>query len=321
MSEYDASKVGEETGDAAFTRTGPYGASYEPTYSGATSFLRCRYTRNLDDIDVAVSGVPFDLATTGRPGARLGPRAIRTASTNLAWDQPQGWDFNPLDRLKVADWGDCTFDPGQPATWIDKLEAHAREILATGTAMLTLGGDHFITYPMLKAHAAQHGPLSLIHFDAHSDTWEDTEGRIDHGTMFFHAKEQRLIVPERSIQIGLRTHNPKTHGFNIIGAPEACASAPADIAAKIKAVVGDAPAYLTFDIDCLDPAYAPGTGTPCVGGLTTRQALDILRGLEGINLAGMDVVEVAPAYDVSEITALAGASIAYQMLALFASRP
>ncbi len=321
MTEYDASKIGEEKGDSAFQRTSPYGGSYEPTYSGATSFLRCQYTRDLAEMDVAVSGVPFDLATTGRPGARLGPRAIRTASSNLAWDWPQGWDFNPLDRLKVADWGDCVFDPGLPDTWIERLEAHASDILATDTAMLTLGGDHFITYPLLKAHAAKHGPLSLIHFDAHSDTWDDTPGRIDHGTMFFHAKEQGLIVPERSIQIGLRTHNPETQGFHIIEAREACRATPEDIAQKIKTTVGTHPVYLTFDIDCLDPAYAPGTGTPCAGGLTTRQALDILRGLEGINLIGMDVVEVAPAYDVSEITALAAATIAYQFLSLYAARP
>jgi agmatinase len=319
MAEYDASQIGEETGDTAFMRQSPYGGSYEATYSGATSFLRCQYTRNLNDMDVAVSGVPFDLATTGRPGARLGPRAVRTASTNLAWDWPQGWNFNPLDKLKVADWGDCTFDPGQPDIWIEKLEEHASNILATDTAMLTLGGDHFITYPMLKAHAAKHGPLSLIHFDAHSDTWDDTPGRIDHGTMFFHAKEQGLIVPERSAQIGLRTRNPKTHGFNIIEAPEACRATPQDISTQIKSIVGDEPTYLTFDIDCLDPAYAPGTGTPCSGGLTTRQALDILCSLRGINLVGMDVVEVAPAYDVSEITALAGATIAYQLLALYAA--
>ncbi len=321
MADYDPSQVGEGKGDAAFTRSSPKGGSYEAVYAGATSFLRCQYTRDLSDFDVAVSGVPFDLATTGRPGARLGPRAIREASTNLAWDWPQGWGFNPLDRLSVADWGDCVFDPGQPEIWVERLEAHARDILATETAMLTMGGDHFITYPMLKAHAAKHGPLSLIHFDAHSDTWEDSEGRIDHGTMFWHAKEQGLIVPERSSQVGLRTHNPDTHGFNILGAAEVCRTDASAITAQIKNTVGAHPVYLTFDIDCLDPAYAPGTGTPCAGGLTTRHALDILRGLEGVNLIGMDVVEVAPAYDVSEITALAGATIAYQLLALYAARP
>jgi len=321
MADYDPSQIGDEPGDAAFTRTSPYGGSYEATYAGATSFLRCQYTRDLKGFDVAVSGVPFDLATTGRPGARLGPRAVRQASVNLAWDQPQGWDFNPLDQLKIADWGDCVFDPGRPETWIERLEGHAADILASDTAMLTIGGDHFISFPMIKAHAAKYGPLSLIHFDAHSDTWEDAEGRIDHGTMFYHAKEQGLIVPERSIQVGLRTHNPKSHGFNILDAAETCRSDAQTIADQIKKAVGTNPAYLTFDIDCLDPAYAPGTGTPCVGGLTTRHALDILRGLEGINLIGMDVVEVAPAYDIGEITALAGASIAYQLLAIYASRP
>lgn len=320
MSEYDASKVGEEKGDAAFLRKSPYGASYEPTYSGALSFLRTAYTRELKDFDVAVTGVPFDLATTGRSGARMGPRAVRAASTNLAWDWPQGWDFNPLDRLAIADAGDCVFDPGKPETWVAKIEEHAATILETETAMLTLGGDHFITYPLLRAHAAKHGPLSLIHFDAHSDTWEDEEGRIDHGTMFYHAKKKGLIVPERSIQLGLRTHNAKTHGFNIIRAPELCRMSAEDIAAEVKRAVGDHACYLTFDIDCLDPAYAPGTGTPCAGGSTTRHALDILRALDGINVIGMDVVEVAPSYDVSEITSLAAASIAFQMLALYASK-
>lgn len=320
MSDYDASQVGQEKGDAAFMRERPYGASYEPTYSGALSFLRTRYTRDLTGADIAVTGIPFDLATTGRSGARFGPRGIRAASTNLAWDWPQGWDFNPLDKLAVVDAGDCVFDPGRPESWLEKMEEHARAILAEDTAMLTLGGDHFITYPLIRAHAAKYGPLSLIHFDAHSDTWEDEEGRIDHGTMFYHAKEQGLIVPERSIQLGLRTHNSKTHGFNMIRAPEFCRMEPDAIAKAVKEKVGDHPAYLTFDIDCLDPVYAPGTGTPCAGGPTTRQVLDVLRALEGVNIIGMDVVEVAPIYDVSEITSLAAATIAYQMLALYAAK-
>jgi agmatinase len=187
--------------------------------------------------------------------------------------------------------------------------------------LLALGGDHFIAYPLLKAHAKKHGaPLSLIHFDAHSDTWSDEVDRIDHGTMFFHAAKEGLVDPGSSAQVGLRTTNPDTMGFNVLDAPWVHENGIDAVVAKIRAVVGNKPAYLTFDIDCLDPSYAPGTGTPVCGGLTSHQAIEILRGLVGINLVGMDMVEVAPAYDVGEITALAAAALAMEMLYLYASR-
>ena len=187
--------------------------------------------------------------------------------------------------------------------------------------MLALGGDHFVTYPLLKACAAKHGSLSLIHFDAHSDTWEDEDGRIDHGTMFWHAARDGTVDPSRSIQLGMRTHNDSDHGFNVHDADWLHDHSAEEVAARIREVVGDNPCYLTFDIDALDPSYAPGTGTPVVGGLSTVQALRILRGLAGINLVAMDLVEVAPAYDVAEITALAGATLALNMLCIFAERP
>ena len=309
-------------GDYAFTRDTLYGTISEPTYAGATSFMRRKYTRDLDGVDVAVTGIPLDTATTNRPGARLGPRAIRAASSIMAWEKPFGMKFDPFDKLAVIDYGDCFFDFGRPQQVPDAIEAHATSIIDKGPALLALGGDHFIAYPLLQAHAKKHGaPLSLIHFDAHSDTWKDEDGRIDHGTMFFHAAKKGLIDPAKSVQIGLRTTNSDTLGFNTLDAPWVHENGIAAVIARIREVVGDAPAYLTFDIDCLDPSYAPGTGTPVCGGLTSYQALEILRGLAGVNVVGMDVVEVAPAYDVGEITALAAASLAMEMLYLYALRP
>ena len=308
--------------DFALTREGLRGVNDESTYGGVISFMRRRYSRDLQGVDVVVLGVPFDLATTNRPGSRLGPRGIRAASASLAWEQcVQGWDFSPLEELAIVDYGDCPFDAGTPDQVPEAIYRQARDILATDTALLSLGGDHFISYPLLRAHAEKHGPLALIHFDAHSDTWEDEGARIDHGTMFYHATKEGLVVPEASAQIGLRTYNESTLGFNIFDAVAVHERGAATIAEQVRALVGDRPCYLTFDIDCLDPSFAPGTGTPVVGGLSTHQALQLLQHLRGINLVGMDVVEVAPPYDVSEITALAAATMALQQLCLYTVSP
>jgi agmatinase len=309
-------------GDHAILRDSLYGTTPEPTYAGALSFMRRKYTRDLDGVDVVVSGVPLDTATTNRPGARLGPRAIRAASSTMAWERPYGMSFDPFDKLAVVDYGDCFFDFGKPEQVPDAIENHATEIISQGPALLSLGGDHFVTFPLLKAHAAKHGaPVSLIHFDAHSDTWADQDDRIDHGTMFFHAAKQGIVDPASSVQVGLRTTNHDTLGFNIIDANWVHANGTDAVVDEVRKVIGDRSAYLTFDIDCLDPSYAPGTGTPVCGGLTSHQALQILRGLAGIDVIGMDVVEVAPAYDIAEITALAAASLAMEMLYLHACRP
>lgn len=309
-------------GDHAILREDLYGTTPEPTYAGALSFMRRKYTRDLDGVDVVVTGVPLDTATTNRPGARLGPRAIRAASSIMAWERPYGMPFDPFDKLAVVDYGDCFFDFGRPHEVPDRIEAHAAEIISQGPGLLSLGGDHFVAYPLLKAHASRHGaPLSLIHFDAHSDTWADQDERIDHGTMFFHAAKQGLIDPATSVQVGLRTTNDDTLGFNVLDARWVHDHGTAAVADRIKDIVGGRRAYLTFDIDCLDPSCAPGTGTPVCGGLTSYQALEILRGLAGVNLVGMDMVEVAPAYDVGEITALAAAALCMEMLYLYACRP
>ena len=309
--------------DHAFTAQEIKGTRQEPTYSGALSFLRRRYTRDLAGVDVAVTGIPLDTATTSRPGARYGPRGIRLMSSQIAWARPYGCDFDPLEKLAVVDYGDCVWDHGRPAEIPAAIEAHADAIISTGAAMLSMGGDHFVSYPLLKAHAKRHGPLSLVHFDAHSDTWNDADGagRVDHGTMFYHAAREGIVDPKRSVQIGLRTHNDDLMGFNVLDAPWVHEHRATAVATEARRIVGRNKAYLTFDIDCLDPSFAPGTGTPVAGGLSSAQAFAILKGLAGIDFVGMDIVEVAPPYDVADITALAAAHIAHEWLALYAVRP
>ena len=307
-----------EAGDSAFTSRSPYGMRDEATYAGALSFLRRPYTRALEGADVAVTGIPFDLATTNRPGARLGPRAVRAASAQLSWGPPWPWGFDPTKRLAIVDAGDCAMDHGRPAGIPACIERHAAHVLSAGASMLSIGGDHFITLPLLRAHAQKYGPLALVHFDAHSDTWRDEDRRIDHGTMFYHAVREGVVEVNRSVQIGIRTHNDDRMGFTWLDAAWVHEHGPDAAAEETRRIVGDARAYLTFDIDCLDPACAPGTGTPVTGGLSTYQAQRIVRGLGGIDFVAMDVVEVAPAYDVAEITALAAASIALDYLCLLA---
>jgi len=314
--------VDKHDSDHAIARESLYGTTPEPTYAGVTSFMRRKYTKDLAGVDVAVLGVPLDTATTNRPGSRFGPRAIRNASTIMAWERPYGMEFDPFDKLAVADVGDCFFDFGRPQNVPDEIEAHAFNIINEGPALLTLGGDHFIAYPLLKAHASKHGaPLSLLHFDAHSDTWSDENDRIDHGTMFYWAARNGIVDPATSVQIGLRTTNHDTLGFNVIDADTVHEKGVAAVVEQARRHLGDRPVYVSFDIDCLDPSFAPGTGTPVCGGLSSHQAMSILRGLKGIDVVGMDVVEVAPAYDVGEITALAAAHLAMEMLYLFACSP
>ncbi len=304
----------EIPGDHAFTADSLYGTVDQPAYAGAQSFMRRKYTRDLTGVDVAVSGIPFDAATTNRPGARFGPEGIRRASTQLSYGGVWPWRFDPFDRLAVIDHGDCHFDLGNSDSMLAAVEAHAAKFIEAGVSMLTLGGDHFVSLPLLRAHAKRYGPLSLVHFDAHSDTWR--EAGYHHGTMFFHAIGEGLIDPERSIHIGIRSDNPESHGFTILDAPWVHDKGAAAVIAEIERVAGGHAAYLTFDIDCLDPAIAPGTGTPVVGGLTTHQALSIMRGLGGMDFVAMDMVEVAPIYDVGDITSLAAATLALEYLCL-----
>ena len=309
-------------GDGAFRRDTLYGSSIENTYAGALSFLRRKYTRELAGVDVVVSGIPLDLATTFRPGARLGPAAVRAASVQLAELLPFPWGFNPFDNLAVIDYGDCWFDAHNPLTITSAIVEHARTILASGAKMLTLGGDHYITYPLLQAHVEKYGkPLSLIHFDAHCDTWpDDNRDSLNHGTMFYKAVKDGLIDPARSVQVGIRTWNDDYMGMQVLDAPWVHANGTSATAEKILSIVGEQPTYLTFDIDCLDPAFAPGTGTPVAGGLSSAQALAIVRALTPVDLVGMDVVEVSPPFDHSEITAIAAAHVAMDLLCVLSAR-
>jgi agmatinase len=291
-------------------------------YSNSMSFMRRPYLRNpvSADADLVVLGVPLDMATSGRPGARMGPDAIRRASVNLAWEGKKfPWDFNVFDRAKVIDAGDLVFDCGDAEDFTYRLEAATSEILKSGKTMLALGGDHFITLPILRAYAKHHGEMALIHFDAHTDTYANGSN-YDHGTMFYHAPNEGLISAKHSVQIGIRTEYEKDdHGFNVINAMEANDLSAESIVARIRDIIGDKPVYVTFDIDCLDPAFAPGTGTPVCGGLNSDKVLKILRGLAGVNIVGMDVVEVSPPYDHSDLTALAGATVALELMYAWAS--
>ena len=306
--------------DNALTRDGQRGLSYENAFGGVLSFLRRTYTKDLTGVDLAVTGVPFDQAVTNRPGTRFGPRAMREASTLQACDAPYGWSVDPMSEYNVVDYGDLAFDYADIPSFPKALTAHISEILSQGAGSLVLGGDHYISFPILRAYADKFGPISLVQFDAHSDTWVDDDmDRIDHGTMFYKALKEGLIAPERSVQIGIRTTNPFDAGVPVIDAPEVHRIGPDGVAEKVREIIGDNPTYLTFDIDSLDPAFAPGTGTPVWGGLSSAQAAVILRGLAGINMVGGDVVEVSPQYDLSGATAVAGAHAATELMCLYCS--
>jgi agmatinase len=292
----------------------------EPAFSGALSFMRRRYSRVLDGIDAVVWGIPFDQATSNRPGARFGPRAIRRASEIFEGDPQYPFRADPFTTLAVIDYGDCAIDFSRPMEAAAHIERQAAAIIASGAYLLSLGGDHFVTYPLLKAFVARHGPLALVQFDAHQDTWDDKPDLISHGSFVGRAVQEGLIDAGRSIQVGIRSHAPQDFGIAMITAGDIDALGPQGVAERILATVGSGKAYLTFDIDCLDPAFAPGTGTPVAGGLSSREALAIIRALGTLDIVGADVVEVAPAYDHADITAIAAATVAMYALGLLAER-
>ncbi|MGL4613487.1 MAG: agmatinase [Shewanella sp.] len=290
-------------------------------YSNAFGYLRqpLDFKPLESDADVVVIGLPFDMATTGRSGGRMGPDAIRRASVNLAWEDTRWpWDFSLSQHIKIVDAGDLVFNCGDQEDFTHRLEVFASKVLESGKSLLSFGGDHFVTLPLLRAHYKKFGKMALLHFDAHTDTYSQGS-KFDHGTMFYHAPHEGLIDPAHSVQVGIRTeYNRATHGYQVIDGAMANELTADDIVAQIRARVGDMPLYVTFDIDCLDPAFAPGTGTPVCGGLTSDKAMKIIRGLRGMNIVGMDVVEVAPAYDSADITALAGATLGLEMLHVWA---
>ncbi len=304
--------------DHAFTREDLKGPSFENVFAGAPSFLRRKYTKDLTGVDLAVTGLPFDQAVTNRPGTRLGPRAIREASLLQTMDMPYGWGYDVLSEFAIADYGDMAFDYAMPSEVPDRIADHVGGILNADAGCIVLGGDHSVTLGCLRAHAAKHGPLSVIQFDAHTDTWADDDfARVDHGTFLYKAAKEGIVVPERSVQIGIRTDNPDPIGFNILDARQVHQDGPERIAERVHEIVGGKPCYLTFDIDALDPAFAPGTGTPVWGGLSSHQAAVILRHLAGIDLKGGDVVEVSPPFDPAGATAIAAAHVATELLSLW----
>ncbi len=307
--------------DHAFTRRDLKGHSFENVFGGAPSFLRRRYSKDLAGVDIAVTGVPFDQAVTNRPGTRLGPRAIREASLLQPCDPPYGWPFDVLSEFAIIDYGDVAFDYGDVAGFPEALKNHFRTLLAAGVPTVTLGGDHYVTYPILQAYAEKHGPISLLQFDAHSDSWPDEDDtRIDHGTFVYKAIKRGIVDPATSVQVGIRTTNADPLGVATIDAREVHRNGPEATAARMRDVLGDRPVYLTFDIDALDPAYAPGTGTPVWGGLTSAQVAVMLRELAGINIVGGDVVEISPPFDTTGATAIAGAHVATELLSLIGWR-
>ena len=290
-----------------------------PTYATRPSFLGIE--RSDPRAAICVAGIPYDLGTSNRPGARFGPAAIRQASRMLVdGDHPVAW-WKPAEG-DIADIGDFRLAHGDTAGTLAAIEAQARPL----NHIVALGGDHTVTLGLLRALASRHGPLALVHFDAHVDTWPESFGqRYGHGSPFYHAIEEGLVDPGRMVQIGIRSPMDKRvhdwtvgRGVTILFAETVHEQGPAATAERIREVIGDAPAYLTFDIDALDPAFAPGTGTPEIGGLATWQAQGILRRLAGLKFQGMDVVEVSPPYDHAEITALAAATFAWDYLALLA---
>ena len=297
-----------------------------PTYSivgNNFGFLGRPLRADAAGADVAVMGVPYDMGTSGRAGTRHGPQGIRAASSNLRWEERRWpWRFNLFDRLDVVDCGDLAFPPGESQRMVDALEEAVTRHLQGDRRLLVLGGDHFITLPVMRAYARHLGrAVRMVHFDAHTDNEATDETRYYHGSMFYHAPREGILDAESSVQIGIRTeYNYENHPFTVIDAEQVGRRGVDDVIGHVREVVGDGPVYVTFDIDCLDPAFAPGTGTPVAGGLSTSQALPILRGLKGLNLVGMDIVEVAPCYDHAEVTSLAAATLGLEFLYLLASQ-
>lgn len=300
-----------------------------PRYGGAYTFARCPASRDLSVADVAILGVPIDMTVLYRSGARFGPRAIREASGQL---RPHHWGSDklepPFDRLRVIDYGDLDVYPGYIEQTVDYVREQLAPIFEAGVFPVVLGGDHSTTLPVLRACAARHGKLSLVHFDAHPDFWPPAapERPIHHGTVFRIAVEEGLIDPAASVQVGIRgslsagiIDEVRAAGFHLITADEFARRGVQPTVQDIHRLAR-LPVYVSLDIDSVDPGFAPGTGTPEVAGLTSREIMDLVRGLYGLNLAAFDIVEVAPAYDASEITALLAANLVYEFLLVLAER-
>ncbi|RVX37773.1 agmatinase [Nonomuraea polychroma] len=302
---------------------GPVDSSRVPRFAGPATFARLPRLDQVERADVAVVGVPFDAGVSYRPGARFGPAAVREASRLLRPYHP-ALDVSPFERVQVADAGDIAANPFDIPSAIEAVEEAAG---ALDAKLVTIGGDHTIALPLLRAAARKHGPVALLHFDAHLDTWDTYFGaEYTHGTPFRRAVEEGLVDTEALSHVGIRgplygkkdLEDDRRLGFGILTAADVLRRGLDEVVDVLRQRVGDRPLYVSVDIDVLDPAHAPGTGTPEAGGLTSRELLEILRGLAGLDLVGADVVEVAPAYDHAEITSIAASHVAYDLVSLLA---
>jgi agmatinase len=303
---------------------GPLDSSRIPRFAGFATFARLPRIDQVPHADVAVVGVPFDSGVSYRPGARFGPAAVREASRLLRPYHPE-LDVSPFAEMQVVDAGDIAVNPFNIGEAIETLQQEAEALQANGTRLVTVGGDHTIALPLLRAAAKRHGPVALLHFDAHLDTWDTYFGEpYTHGTPFRRASEEGILDTSALSHVGTRgplygkrdLEEDRRLGFGIVTSGDVMRRGVTETVDALRQRIGDRPLYVSVDIDVLDPAHAPGTGTPEAGGMTSRELLEILRGLRDLNLIGADVVELAPAYDHAEITAIAASHVAYDLVSL-----
>ena len=304
----------------------PVDAAVVPRFAGVATFMRLPLVAGADGLDIALYGIPWDGGTTNRAGARHGPREVRNQSSLIRRVHHVS-GIAPFSLARVADVGDVSVNPIDLADGLARIEAGVEAIVAAGALPLGVGGDHLTTLPVLRA-VARRRPVGLVHFDAHSDTNDSYFGgnRYTHGTPFRRAVEEGLLDPKRTVQVGIRgsVYEPGEHdwaraqGIRVMYMEECCARGPIEVMEEARRIVGDGPTYVSFDIDCIDPSMAPGTGTPEIGGFTTREAQHLVRLLEGVDIVGADVVEVSPPFDVAGLTALAGATIGFELLCVMA---
>jgi agmatinase len=309
-------------------RYGPPDAFETPRFSGPRTFMRLPHVRDLDDVDVAVVGIPTDGAVVYRTGARFGPEGIRSASVLLRNYNPL-LGVNVVEKLSLVDYGDVPTVPGSTVESLERSAAGLEEIARAGVTTLCLGGDHTVLLAELRALAAVHGPLALVQLDSHHDLWDAYFGqKLFHGSVVRRALEEGLVEPARSIQAGLRgslteaddARLPEAFGVDALTYEELAALGPAGFSERVRERVGTGPCFLSFDVDFVDPAFAPGTGTPEVGGPSSREALTYVRSLAGLDFRGFDCVEVSPPYDPAGVTAFVAANACFEMLSLLALR-
>jgi agmatinase len=313
--------------DGRLAPVGPVDASLVPRYAGLSTFARLPQRRDVDGYDIAVVGVPFDSGVSYRPGARFGPAHIRASSRLLRPYNP-ALDVSPFGARQVVDAGDLAVNPFDIQAALGEIEVGARELTAADGRLLALGGDHTITLALLRVLAEKHGPLAVLHFDAHLDTWDTYFGEpYTHGTPFRRASEEGLLDRDHCLHIGIRgplystADLPDTAdlGFDTIHSVELETLGISATVQRMRQRLGDRPVYVSVDIDVLDPAHAPGTGTPEAGGMTSRELLGVLRGLAGLHVVSADIVEVSPPYDHAEITGIAAAHVGYELLSVMAT--